>query len=49
VLTQHPGDGIEDGHEVVFQTEPPKDQYRCFLRTLLTGAPTVPADGAACG
>jgi len=49
VLTQHPGDGIEDGHEVVFQTEPPKDQYRCFLQTLLSGAPTVPADGAPCG
>ena len=48
ILTQHPGDGIEDGHEVVFQTEPPKQQYRCFLQTLLTGAPTVPADDAAC-
>ena len=47
VLTQHPGDGIEDGHEVVFQTEPPKHQYRCFLQSLLTGAPTVPADAAA--
>jgi len=45
VLAQHPGDGIEDGHEVVFQTEPPKRQYRCFLKSLLTGAPTVP-DGA---
>jgi hypothetical protein len=47
ILTQHPGDGIEDGHEVVFQTEPPKHQYRCFLKSLLTGAPTVPADAAA--
>jgi hypothetical protein len=47
VLTQHLGDGIEDGHEVVFQTEPPKHQYRCFLKSLLTGAPTVPADAAA--
>ena len=47
VLTQHPGDGIEDGHEVVFQTEPPKHQYRCFLQSLLTGAPAVPADAAA--
>lgn len=47
VLTQHPGDGIEDGHEVVFQTEPPKHQYRCFLKSLLTGTPMVPADAAA--
>ncbi|HVM96217.1 MAG TPA: hypothetical protein VMT89_07495, partial [Candidatus Acidoferrales bacterium] len=50
VLTQHPGDGIEDGHEVVFQTEPPKHQYRCFLKTLLNGTPEVPADtDASCG
>ena len=42
VVTQHPEDGIEDGHEVVFQTEPPKRQYRCFLETLAAGeAPTV--------
>ncbi len=47
VLTQHPGDGIEDGHEVVFQTEPPKHQYRCFLKSLLQGVPVVPADAAA--
>ncbi|MEZ4248730.1 MAG: hypothetical protein R3B99_10865 [Polyangiales bacterium] len=31
VVTQHPEDGVEDGHEVVFQTERPKAQYRCFL------------------
>src|SRR5438046_4538592 len=47
VLTQHPGDAIEDGHEVVFQTEPPKHQYRCFLKTLLNGEPRVPADADA--
>jgi hypothetical protein len=42
VLVQHPEDGIEDGHEVVFQTEPPKTQYRCFLKTFAAGgAPTV--------
>jgi len=46
VLAQHPGDSIEDGHEVVFQTEPPKHQYRCFLKSLLKGVPTVPADTA---
>jgi hypothetical protein len=47
ILAQHPGDGIEDGHEVMFQTDPPKHQYRCFLQTLLGGTPTVPPDGAA--
>ncbi|MHB8419382.1 MAG: hypothetical protein ACYDCL_14995 [Myxococcales bacterium] len=47
LVVQHPGDGIEDGHEMMFQTDPPKHQYRCFLQTLLAGTPTVPADGAA--
>ncbi len=48
VVVQHPGDAIEDGHEVVFQTDPPKHQYRCFLAGFAAGkAPKVPADGAA--
>ena len=47
VVVQHPGDGIEDGHEVVFQTEAPKHQYRCFLQSFARGAPSIPADGAA--
>lgn len=47
VLTQHAEDGIEDGHEVVFQTEAPKHEYRCFLEGLKTGAPIVPGPGAA--
>lgn len=42
VVVQHLGDGIEDGHEVVFQTDPPKHQYRCFLQTFLAGLPFVP-------
>ncbi len=41
VLVQAPGDAIEDGHEVVFQTDPPKHQYQCFLESTLTGTPTV--------
>jgi hypothetical protein len=45
VVVQHPSDGIEDGHEVVFQTEAPKHQYRCFLASFLKGVPTVPDDG----
>lgn len=49
VVTQHPEDPVEDGHEVVFQTEGPKTQYRCFLRTLVAGGPpTVPAVDGTC-
>jgi hypothetical protein len=48
VVTQHVEGPIEDGHEVVFQTEIPKQQYRCFLATWLDGVPVVPAAGAAC-
>lgn len=46
VVVQHAEGPIEDGHEVVFQTEGPKHQYRCFLDSFRTGAPpTVPAAG----
>lgn len=47
VVTQFPGDGVQDPHETMFQTEPPKTQYRCFLATLLHGTPVVidPATG----
>lgn len=49
VVVQHPEDGIEDGHEVMFQTEGPKHQYRCFLASLAQGGaphvvPSAPAD-----
>ncbi len=49
IVVQQKEDGVEDGHEVVFQTEPPKHQYRCFLETLLQGPPLVPmpASGTA--
>jgi hypothetical protein len=47
VVIQHPGDGIEDGHEVVFQTDAPKHQYRCFLQSFAKGVPSVPPDDAA--
>ncbi|MEZ4293561.1 MAG: hypothetical protein R3B70_01195 [Polyangiaceae bacterium] len=43
VVVQHEEDGIEDGHEAVFQREEPKHQYRCFLQTFAKGQPTVPA------
>jgi hypothetical protein len=52
VVTQHHEDGIEDGHEVMFQTDVPKHEYQCFLASwLATGTPSVPADAsrdAAC-
>lgn len=47
VVTQHPEDGIEDGHEVMFQTDVPKHQYQCFLASwLAAGAPSVPTDAS---
>jgi hypothetical protein len=47
IVTQHAEDGIEDGHEVLFQTDPPKHEYQCFLASWLkTGIPSVPTDAA---
>ncbi len=43
VVVQHPADAVEDGHEAVFQTEPPKHQYRCFL----AGLAAAPSAGQA--
>jgi hypothetical protein len=46
VVIQHPGDGVEDGHEVVFQTDAPKREYRCFLQTWAAGQmPRIPLAG----
>jgi hypothetical protein len=47
VVVQHAEDGLEDGHEVAFQTDAPKRQYRCFLASLAKGIPSVPDRGAA--
>ena len=47
VVIQHPSDGIEDGHEIVFQTDPPKHEYECFLESSLAGTPKVPNGGSA--
>jgi hypothetical protein len=50
VVLQHPADGIEDGHEIVFQTDPPKREYRCFLQTWIAGqTPLVPRPGQVDG
>ncbi len=46
VVVQHPEDGVEDGHEVMFQLPIPKQQYQHLLETLLSGPPTVPAGTA---
>jgi dienelactone hydrolase len=48
VVVQHAADGVEDGHEVMFQTDGAKTQYRCFWRTFAAGAPVVIAPDAAC-
>ncbi len=42
VVTQHLEDGVEDGHEVFFQTDLPRAQYQEFLATWVAGAPSVP-------
>jgi hypothetical protein len=47
VVVQHAEDGIEDGHEIAFQTDAPKRQYRCFLASFAKGVPSVPDRGAA--
>jgi len=47
-VTQHPSDGIEDGHEVIFQTDIPKHEYVCMLKGLAAGqVPRIPTDGTA--
>lgn len=46
VVVQQLEDGIEDGHEVVFQTEPPKHQLRCFLESHRAGEAVVVVGGA---
>jgi hypothetical protein len=52
-VVQSPGDGIQDGHELVFQTAGAKYQYRCFLSTFAsTGTPRIVApveSTAMCG
>ncbi|MBL8956100.1 MAG: hypothetical protein JNK82_35330 [Myxococcaceae bacterium] len=47
VVVQHLSDGVQDGHEVLYQLDAPKHQVRCFLQTWLRGAPVVPPGGPA--
>jgi len=42
-VVQNPGDALQDGHEIVFQTAGPKYQYRCFLSSFASGMPRVVA------
>jgi pimeloyl-ACP methyl ester carboxylesterase len=44
VVVQHLEDGVENGHEIVFQLDGPKHQYQCFLQSWAAGAPSVPVD-----
>jgi hypothetical protein len=60
VVVQHPSDGVQDGHEVMFQSAAPKHEYKCFLRSLAVSAkypstslpngPVVPSEmtGSCC-
>ncbi|MBX3273425.1 MAG: hypothetical protein KF729_24390 [Sandaracinaceae bacterium] len=41
VVVQHPEDGVEDGHEALFQQPAARRQLRCFLETLRGGAPVL--------
>ncbi len=47
VVVQLREDGVEDGHEVVFQTPTPKRQMRCFLASLAAGGPPRVTDAGA--
>jgi hypothetical protein len=46
VVVQHAADGVEDGHQVVFQADTPRRQIACFLDGLATDAPLVAGPGA---
>jgi len=48
VVRQYREDGVEDGHEVAFQRDAPKRDYRCFLRGLAQGVPSLPAPEGPC-
>ena len=45
-LVQHEEDGIEDGHEILWQRADARTQLRCFLRTLREGEAVI-ADPSA--
>jgi len=46
VVVQHAEDGVEDGHEVMFQLAAPKRQIACFLADFVAGVAAGVPDGA---
>jgi len=49
VVVQHAEDGLEDGHEIAYQSSDARAQVACFLATYASGgAPTAVAKGGAC-
>lgn len=44
VVVQRGEDGVEDGHEIAFQSEAARAQVQAFLASRLVGIPVVPAD-----
>lgn len=48
-VVQHLEDGIEDGHEIMWQLPDAQTQYRCFLRSFLRDpAPTIVDPSVGC-
>ena len=48
-VVQHVQDGVEDGHEVMWQLPESQTQYRCFLRTFLRdAAPSIVDPALGC-
>lgn len=48
-VVQHLEDGIEDGHEIMWQLPDAQTQYRCFLRTFLRDpAPSIVDPAVGC-
>jgi hypothetical protein len=45
VVVQHAADGIEDGHEILFQRDDARRELRCFLASLSAGAPRLVGRG----
>jgi hypothetical protein len=48
-VTQHIEDGVEDGHEIMWQLPEAHTQVRCFLRSFLVGAPVIVDGAVGCG
>ncbi|MBL8955409.1 MAG: hypothetical protein JNK82_31835 [Myxococcaceae bacterium] len=49
LVTQHLGDGIQDAHEVMYQVNAAKHEYKCLLRSWYLDALFPPAPGFSRG